>query len=315
MRKLQPINTEKLKASIPNPEFEGLTIGWILKDVFKNLEKIRLFERAAAISFNLMLAIPPSLIFLASLVPFFPIDNIDNGIFNAIKEYIPSSQISNKINRVIEDFLSTKRRDLLSFGLLFAIIYSSNGLMGIMRAFDRDSDMRKFRTAFNRRLKAIWLTMILMVLFLIVIAVLIVQTNVLNYVVDQFPTMDTLMRWVTNLSLGVIILLMLCIIYRFCPSLHTRVRFFNIGAFISTLLIWGISALFVYLSTNFIQYDQVYGSLGTMLMSLVWINILAILILLGFEINMTIMLKGDKSKERKEAQEHKDSYKLSRSTN
>jgi membrane protein len=73
--------------------------------------------------------------------------------------------------------------------------------------------------------------------------------------------------------------------------------------------------LFVYLSTNFIQYDQVYGSLGTMLMSLVWINILAILILLGFEINMTIMLKGDKSKERKEAQEHKDSYKLSRSTN
>lgn len=310
MKRLQPLNTEKLKASIPNPEFEGLTIGWILKDVFKNLEKIRLFERAAAISFNLMLAIPPSLIFLASLVPFFPIDNIENGIFNAIQGYIPSSDISDKINHVIRDFLNTKRRDLLSFGLLFSIIYSSNGLMGIMRAFDRDSDMRKFRTAFNRRLKAIWLTMVLMILFLIVVAVLIVQTNVLNYLVDQFPTMDTLMRWITNLSLGVIILLMICIIYRFCPSLYTRVRFFNVGAFISTLLVWGISAIFVYLSSNFIQYDQVYGSLGTMLMSLVWINILAILILLGFEINMTILLKGDKSKERKQIQERKTALSL-----
>lgn len=306
MKKINPISKEKLKATIPNPEFEGLTLGWIFKDVFKNLEKIRLFERAAAISFNLMLAIPPSLIFLASLVPFFPVDNIEYGIINAIRNYIPSEEISNKIIHVVKDFLYTKRRDLLSFGLLFSIIYSSNGLMGIMRAFDRDSDMRKFRTAFNRRLKAIWLTVVLMVLFLIVVAVLIVQSNVLNYLVDQFPMGDTLMRLVTNATLGVIILLMVCIIYRFCPSLYTRVRFFNLGAFISTLLIWGISTVFIYLSSNFIQYDQVYGSLGTVLMSLVWINIIAILIILGFEINMTILLKGDHAKERKALQMEQD---------
>lgn len=299
MKKLHPINTEKLKASIPNPEFEGLTLGWILKDVFKNLEKIRLFERAAAISFNLMLAIPPSLIFLASLVPFFPIDNIESGIIHAIQNYIPAEEISGKIIHVVKDFLNTKRRDLLSFGLLFSIIYSSNGLMGIMRAFDRDSDMRKFRTAFNRRLKAIWLTVVLMILFLVVIALLILQSNVLNYLIEQFTMSVTLIKMVTNLTLGIIIFLMVCIIYRFCPSLYTRVRFFNLGAFISTLLIWGISSIFIYLSSNFIQYDQVYGSLGTILMSLVWINIIAILILLGFEINMTILLKGDKAKEYK----------------
>ncbi len=300
MKKIHPINTEKLKASIPKPEFEGLTLGWILKDVFKNLEKIRLFERAAAISFNLMLAIPPSLIFLASLVPFFPIDNIETGIIDAIHSYIPAEEISSKMTHVVKDFLNTKRRDLLSFGLLFSIIYSSNGLMGIMRAFDRDSDMRKFRTAFNRRLKAIWLTVVLMVLSLVVVAVLIVQSNVFNYIVDQFPMSDSLMRWTTNATLGIIIFLMICIIYRFCPSLYTRVRFFNLGAFFSTLLIWGISAVFIYFSSNFIQYDEVYGSLGTLLMSLVWINIIAILIIAGFEINMTILLKGDKAKERRE---------------
>lgn len=299
MKKLNSINTEKLRSSIPKPEFEGLTLGWILKDVFKNLEKIRLFERAAAISFNLMLAIPPSLIFLASLVPFFPISDIETGIINTIQSYIPAEEISGKITGVVKDFLNTKRRDLLSFGLLFSIIYSSNGLMGIMRAFDRDSDMRKFRTAFNRRLKAIWLTVVLMVLFLIIAAVLVVQSNVLRYLVDQFPMSDTLMSWITNATLGIIILLMVCIIYRFCPSLHTRVRFFNIGAVLSTALIWGISTIFIYLSSNFIQYDQVYGSLGTVLMSLVWINIIAILILLGFEVNMTIILKGDQAKERR----------------
>lgn len=292
---------QQIKKMVPKPEFEGLTLGWILKDVFKNLEKIRLFERAAAISFNIMLAIPPSLIFLASLIPFFPIDNIEKGIIDTIQNYIPSDTISGKFTGLVSDFLNTKRRDLLSFGLLFAIIYSSNGLMGIMRAFDRETEVRKFRTAFARRLKAIWLTMLLMILFIIVVAVLIVQSNVLNYLIDQFPVSRGLLRWITNATLGFVMLMMVCIIYRFCPSLHTKVKFVNIGAIVATVMIWAISAMFIYLSSNFIQYDQVYGPLGTMLMSLVWINLIAIIILWGFEINMTILLKGRNAISRMEA--------------
>lgn len=289
-RPAENLTTQKNK--LKNPKFQGLTFGWILKDIFKNLEKIRLFERAAAITFNLILAVPPALIFLASLVPFFPVDNIANGILQAISTYIPSDNIGAKISSVVIDFLTTKRRDLLSLGLLFSVIYSSNGLMGIMRAFDRNSDAWKFRSAFKRRLKAIWLTITLMILTLIIVALLIAQTNALNYFINEFQTSKLLIKLISWGTLVGIVFIMICIIYRFCPSLYTKVRFFNLGAVVATTLILLLSAIFIYASGNVIKYDQVYGPLGTLLMFLVWVNFIAILTLLGFEINMTMMIKG-----------------------
>ncbi|HRP89759.1 MAG TPA: YihY/virulence factor BrkB family protein [Edaphocola sp.] len=292
---------KKTSIHLKKPEFRGLTLGWILRDIFYNLERYRLFERAAAITFNWILAVPPALIFLVSLVPFFPIDNLESGIINTINTYFPEQHIGGKMTEVVSDFLHTRRKDLLSFSLLVSMIYASNGLMGVMRAFDRNSDATKFRTAFSRRLKAIWLTIVLTIFSIIIIALFILQSELINQIINQFLLSKSLIKISSIASLIIILLLMVAIIYRYCPSLYTKVRFFNLGVFLATALILLISYTFIYLSTNIVHYDKVYGSLGTLFMFLVWVNLIALIILLGFEVNMTMLLKGNRTEELKEA--------------
>ncbi|HTO16831.1 MAG TPA: YihY/virulence factor BrkB family protein [Edaphocola sp.] len=304
MESVEEKDSKRTHNLLKNPEFRGLTLGWILKDIFYNLERYRLFERGAAITFNWILAVPPALIFLASLVPFFPISNLEAGILNAIATYLPEEHIGGKISEVVTDFLHTRRKDLLSFSLLVSMIYASNGLMGVMRAFDRNSEATKFRTAFNRRLKAIWLTIILTILSLIIIALFIVQSEFVNYIINAFHLSKAFIQISSISSLIIILLLMVCIIYRYCPSLYTKVKFFNLGSFLATILILIISYTFIYLSSNIVNYDKVYGSLGTLFMFLVWVNLLALIILLGFEVNMTMLLKGNRTEELKEAIEN-----------
>ncbi|RQO31450.1 hypothetical protein DBR32_05670 [Taibaiella sp. KBW10] len=273
------------------PGFEGFPVYVILGDIVKGNRDLRLFERAAAISFNMLMAIPPTLIFLASLVPFLPLNNTEPAIIDAIKLLSPNEKIFENVSAIVTDFLHTKRRDLLSIGILFTIFYSSNGLMGLMRAFDRVSDATKFRTGVNRRLNAIWLTIILMLLSLMIVAFLIFQSNMLAYFFQSFEHNSTLVTIISRLSMLIIMFLMICLIYKFCPSLHERSKFFSPGAWFATVMSMLVSYVFVYFATNIIHYNKVYGSLGSLLMFLAWLSISSVIIILGFELNIAIYLR------------------------
>lgn len=273
------------------PGFEGFPVALILGDIIKGNRDLRLFERAAAISFNMLMAIPPTLIFLASLVPFFPLKDTEPAILDAIHLLSPNEKIYENISAIVTDFLHTKRRDLLSIGILFTIFYSSNGLMGLMRAFDRVSEATKFRTGVNRRLNAIWLTVLLMILSLIIIGFLIFQSSMLTYFLQSFDHNASLIRIISRISMIIIMFLMICIIYKFCPSLHERSRFFSPGAWFATVMSMLVSYVFFYFATNIIHYNKVYGSLGSLLMFLAWLSISSVIIILGFELNIAIYLR------------------------
>lgn len=273
------------------PGFEGFPVALILGDIAKSNRDLRLFERAAAISFNMLMAIPPTLIFLASLVPFLPLANAEPGILEAIKLLSPDQGIYDNISSIVLDFLHTKRRDLLSIGILFTIFYSSNGLMGLMRAFDRVSEATKFRTGVNRRINAIWLTIILMLLSMLIVAFLVFQSSILSYFFQSFENNLGLIRIISRVSMLLIMFLMMCLIYKFCPSLHERSKLFSPGAWFSTIMTTLVSYVFFFIATNIIHYNKVYGSLGSLLMFLAWLSISSVIIILGFELNIAIYLR------------------------
>jgi len=272
----------------------GASIYDIGSAFFKSIRDFRLPERAAAISFNFLMAIPPSLIFLVSLVPFLPLNSVQETILNSIRLLSPNPRLFASVERIITDFMNNKRRELLSVGFLFTIFVSSNGVMGILRSFDRDSPGHIRRTGMVRRWKAIRLTLGLMLVFLISIALIIIQTNVLDKYLTDLVGGTALIKLFSWITLIFIIYISICILYKYGPSLQHQFRFFSTGAFIATLLFLIISYGFFFIANHFINYNKVYGSIGTLLMFMAWMFITRLVILIGYEINLAILVHSGK---------------------
>ncbi len=276
------------------PGGHGASVHDIGTAFFKNLKDIRLAERAAAISFNFLMAIPPSLIFLVSLIPFLPMEKAQETILNSLHMVSPNPRLLATVESIITDFMSNKRRELLSVGFLFTIFVSSNGVMGILRSFDRDSPGHIKRSGMARRWKAIRLTLGLMFVLLVSIALIVIQTNLLDkYLVDLMggTMIIKLISWIT---LVFIVYITICILYKYGPSLQHEFRFFSAGAFIATLLFLVVSYGFFFIANHFINYNKVYGSIGTLLMFMAWMFITGIVILIGYEINLAILVFAGK---------------------
>ncbi len=256
----------------------------------KSIKDIRLAERAAAISFNFLMAIPPTLIFLFSLVPFLPLDSVQDTILHNLKLLAPNEKLFASAESVVLDFMQTKRRELLSFGFLITIFVSSNGMMGLLRSFDRDSPLLVKRSGMKRRGKAIKLTLIIMFVLLLSISLLILQSNILDKYFIPHIGHSPVIKIISWISLVFIVYITICIIYKYGPSFKDRFRFFSTGALLTTLSFFAVSYGFFYVANHFLHYNKVYGSIGSLLMFMAWMFIISIIMLVGFEINLSILM-------------------------
>jgi membrane protein len=274
------------------PGFQGFSVYEIAHSIFKNIQEKRFSERAAAISFNFLMAIPPTLIVLFSLVPFLPLDNVEQILLQSIRTVSPNDRLYESVARVVSDFMNTKRREILSFGILFTLFYSSNGMMGLIRAFDhRITEIHVWRTGLSRRWKAIKLTLMLVSFTLISLGILVIQSRALDEWIWQLTGNTTIVKIIGWLVLVMILYFSICIIYTYGPSLNKKIKFFSPGSFLATLLFIAVSYGFFFIASNFVNYNKVYGSIGTLMMFMIWMFIAAMVILVGYEINLAIMLK------------------------
>ncbi|MFT4061323.1 MAG: YihY/virulence factor BrkB family protein [Edaphocola sp.] len=286
--KLAPIKTTLNRAKIPGGG--GASVYEISAGFIKSIKHIRLTERAAAISFNFLTAIPPSLIFLCSLLPFFPLGAVQENILKAVHMLSPEKTLTDAIDGVVIDFLNNKRRELMSFGFLATIFVSSNGVMGILRSFDRDSPIQVRRTGISRRWKSIKLTIGLIFMIIVSLALLVVQSSVLDKYLMQLMGNTWLVKLFSWVTLLLVIYTAFCILYKYGPSLNIKLPFFSIGAALGTCLFLIISYGFFFVANHFLNYNRVYGSIGTLLMFMAWMFLTGLVILIGYEINIAIIM-------------------------
>ena len=293
--------SRKFSASIPGktiisgskkiflPGFHGFSVYQIWPHFIKQLRRTNLAERASGISFNVFMAIPPTLIFIFTLIPYLPISQeFINQLFTLIRDIVPGEKDNAVIIEFLSDFLDRPRNELLSFGLLLAIVFSSNAMMGILRTFEKDYPGFNRRKMLHKRRIALQLTLIAYVLVFVCILLLIAQSHVLKWlgVENEFwrNAIDD-SRWL------LVVLLMFFIvsfIYRHGPPLAIKWNLLTPGAIFASALMVLATFLVSYWVNHFNDYNKVYGSIGAVfiIMSLIWANSLAIL--LGFELNVTL---------------------------
>lgn len=272
------------------PGFAGASLLAVITTMVRELKHHKLNVRGAAVTFNFVMAIPPSLLFFCSLIPYLPLHGVEASLLQIVRIISPSEASYKSLGGIITDFLHNERRDVLSFGVLSTFFFSSNGIMGLMRSFNRALPVYVRRSAARRRWTAIKLTFAVLVVGIFTIAALIIQTRYINDIIGQYIGHAGLISALTLLIIVVMIFLVICMLYTYGPSLEERFPFFSAGAVFATLACALLTAVFFFLAKNVIHYNKVYGSIGTLMGFMVWLFLNTQIILLGYEINLSILL-------------------------
>lgn len=162
--------------------------------------------------------------------------------------------------------------------------------MGLMRSFDRALPMYVKRSGIRRRWTAIKLTFMVLVVTICTIGALVAQTSYVNGLLERLIGHALLIRVLTLLIIVAMIFFVVCMVYTYGPSLSSRFPFFSPGAVLATCMCVVLSGVFFFLVKNVIHYNKVYGSIGTLMAFMVWLFLNTQVILLGYELNVSILL-------------------------
>lgn len=281
------------------PGNKGVPLYDVVSYLLQGIIDGKLWRGAKGLAFSFLMALPPLLIFMFTLIAFLPVDGLQDELLFQLSDIVPES-IYTPLANTINDVMGHKHTSLLSIGFVLSIILAANAIHGMIMYFaDRNNEQRKFSSRYPICIMLVFLLYVMVVLVLIL---LIGYKTILLWLFRQgilIPGSFThivigIGRWVILIFMA---LLTLSLVYYIIPTKRQRVGFFSSGAMFATamfiLLSWGFK---VYLA-NFNRYNLLYGSIGTLLLIMLWLFLNCLVIMLGYELNTAILngkLRGRK---------------------
>ena len=272
------------------PGFEGVPLYDVMHFFYKQIKTVGLTERASAVAYNFIMAIPPSFLFLFTLIPSLPFiskRSLKEQLHGLIIDIVPAKVHNANLIKFVDSFIDGSKIGLLSFGLIAALFFASNAMMGLIRSFNKKYLGFEKRMGLQKRWMAIKLTIIIFALVLGYFVLLISQGALLKMIVknNSWRAVITYSRWAFII---VLIFFAIGFIFKYAPAVEKRWKLFSPGTIITTLLSVLSTLGFSAFVNSFGRYNVLYGSIGTIMvvMALIYINSLAILI--GFELNVSI---------------------------
>jgi membrane protein len=266
------------------------------------LQKDDISERAGSMAFSFTLALFPLLLFILNTIPylqnFFPYITTDN-ILQFVREILPP-EIYSQLETTILDIISKPRQSLLSLGFFFALFSSSQGVISMMSSFNSVYRTKDDRSFIQGRLISVAILGVLVLTVCVASTVMILGNTLISGLEELHVFNSNFMIFLFN-TLKFFVLLMVfyfttAFIFRVAPAVHDKWHFFSIGSQVAGLLITLSFYIFSFYLTNFASYNKLYGSIGTLIGLMLWIFITSLIILISFEINVTMDLLDEKKK-------------------
>jgi len=281
----------KLSKKLVLPGFDGLPLYNVTGFFVKGLYEGYITSRASAISFNFFLAIFPSLIFLFTIIPFIPIENFQTTLLGLIHDFIPNTAYET-VKETVEDIVTRPRGGLLSIGFILTLYFSTNGINSLMEAFNNTYHTIETRTVFRQRLISTLLVFILSVLLIISIGLMTLGPILLSVIIPEkilestfYSILIWFLTWIVTIAT---LFFAISFIYYLAPARRRDFRFISAGSSLATFLVILTTLGFNFYVDNFAKYNILYGSIGTLMIVLLWIYFNAISLLIGFELNASI---------------------------
>lgn len=285
------VELTKYTKRVALPGFDGMPIYDVADFFFTGIQRGSIVTRAQSLAFSFFLAIFPAIIFLFSLIPYVPIQDFQDQLLLLIRNVLPKDAYEST-RGTIEDIIKHQRGGLLSLGFVFALYFTTNGFMALMRGFNSSYHEQEKRSEMKRRGVAFILTVILSVLLIIATALIIFSEITFKFLVKKAilksktqVVLILLGKWIVVIAL---FFFAISFLYYYAPAVKKKWRFVSAGSTFATILTIILSIGFAFFVNNFGQYNKLYGSIGTLIVILLWIYFNSLILLLGFELNASI---------------------------
>lgn len=268
------------------PGFNGLPISEVGRFFFRGLQKGSLNLRASAIAFNFLLALGPAVIFLLTLIPYLPIPDFKDELLKMFLDFMPRPAYSFFESTINELFV--KRGGLQIFGFLTAIFFATKGVGALIGAFNAS-----YHTFDNRGLvQTTIISLALVVIFsmLIVVSISLLATG--KYLTTHFLGNHQIVKPILMLGQWTVVFALvffaISFLYYLAPHRKPIWRFVSPGSLLASFLTVITALGFSFFVNHFAQFNKLFGSIGALIALMIWLNFMALAILIGFELNVSI---------------------------
>ena len=270
--------------------FSGLSIYDVTRFFWKGLMEGAITTRASSLAFNFFLAFFPSIIVFFTLIPYIPIDGLQETLMELLSVVLPPS--TNEITfQALDDIINNPRGGLLSIGFVLALYFATNGINSLFETFNASYHIREVRPLIQQRILSLGLTLLLSIMLIVAISLIIFGKSTINYL-TEYELISNNAGELILYGKWLIILLMLfigiSILFHLGPSIKSKWKLFTPGSLFATIFIIITSIGFNYYINHFSQYNKIYGSIGTLMIILIWMYFNSIILLTGFELNASI---------------------------
>lgn len=299
----------------------------IIIDFFKLFTKGRTIDRAAGVAFNFILALFPMILFVFTLIPYIPIPHLYERLMHTLESFIIPSGTLSFVEDTINGIMNQPHEGLLSISIIMSLFFGSSGIVAIFNGFQNvySKDTIETKTGLldwvYQRLYAI--LMLILIGVLVIVSIILISLggwglhylveigwlerggttfvifNILRWLISIFAIMTvfSLLYYFGNLSTNTVYRVNISI-NPFSDKKYKRFVMFNPGCLLATgLFILSTIGFNIYIS-NFASYNALYGSIGTLIIIMMWIWIMAITILTGNDLNTSIRQRADVFREK-----------------
>ncbi len=257
------------------------------RDLYQEINNDNVFNGAAALGFYLTLAIFPALIVLMSVIPYLPIQQVDQAIMDLMAQALPP-EAAGVVQGVVNEVTREQRGGLLSFGILATVWAASTGMYAIMQQLNITYDVKEARNFVHARATALGLSVLFGLLVVGAFSLVVLGGVMEDWLGDRLgftPALVTafaVFRW---LVIVLALLLGFALIYYLGPNVEQKFTFITPGSVLGVAVLIVASLGFSFYTSNFGDYDATYGSIGAVIILMLWLYIAGLAILLGSEIN------------------------------
>ena len=276
------------------PGFESIPIYDVVVFFVRGIQRGALTTRASSIAFHIALASLPLIIYFFTLIPYIPILNFQEGVLSLAESILPSNVYGLLENTLRDMFI--KRKALQLLGILIALYFATNAINVLIVAFNNTYHAIESRSWIERRAIAAFLVIIMFFLITTAVSLIIFSRSAINLLDSKDIIQKAFTLYLFRIGKWIVIIAMiysaLSFLYWLGPSRKMKWKFYSAGSSLASVLVILTSLIFSSIINNFGQFNKFYGSIGTLMVILLWLYFNSIALLIGFELNASI--KGAK---------------------
>ena len=282
------------------PGFSGLTLLDLLKLYTLGIVKGAISTRASAIAFSFFMAIFPFLLFVLFLIPIIPIVGFEQEFMAFLESFLPPQTSEFFFDNIFGNLNSGQTQGgVLSSVFLLSILLMANGVNAVFTGFETSYHEQLSRNFFKQYLYALGVALLLAFLLVITVAfwgyfeIYVIQNIHEQLELRGITSSESELLWAKTgkyLFFVLIVYVATAILYYYGTSEGKALRFFSAGALLTTILIILTSYFFGVYINNFSNYNELYGSIGALLILLFYLWLNANILLLGYELNASLTL-------------------------